>query len=522
MSQKEAAVREGPSYRNRDFSEIPFFRPQHRSSIRENFESRVLYEDWVAGDIVTNTTQKRDRTWRSGVKKLEEDSDFPAGQPNFHRAFCVPCRKDYGAHVPPQWSCVICQTKVWQPDDDPDSCRCARCRTMLAPQVKYKMLGKVLKFSNPLGKKVAHHCLRCGKLFCSECCALQKQNCPEYGWEKPVRVCRMCVIDIAKQDKPPEGKPESDDEVDPMVNLDGYFLQEDEVMFLPYWAPKCPRCKQKPANIPPEWKCTSCRIPMWQPAEAPESQNCFVCDKKLDKAVQCHRCGHRVCNLCGAYAQPLVDLGWTMGTALPVCKLCYGASPTTPIPVGPKQALTSSDSCAVCFLEIALAARVACHRCGRICCLGCTPYRQPFKGQPQDQGQPVCEGCFMANGGCGVSHVDLETWIPHCHACGQDFPTTKPPPRWQCPRCNAMVWQPKEHVQSLTCWGCHGIVKKAINCRSCGRIVCEEPCGSARREVPERDFTAGILYSVCRHCMKKGEKPGRQEKKYTTKRELSC
>eukprot|EP00759_Apiculatamorpha_spiralis_P053919 PhF_6_TR660/c0_g1_i1/m.964 len=161
MAEETEPQHRGPSYRNRDFHEIPFLKPKERQRVRDDFASQIHYEDWVAGDVVT-IEQKRSKTARAMVKKLEDDSDFPVREKYFWPPFCQVCRKDYNNHVPPMWLCTSCHNPTWQPDEDPESSRCILCKKPLSTRLKMMIGGKKLKFRNPLGNTGAHHCRRCG------------------------------------------------------------------------------------------------------------------------------------------------------------------------------------------------------------------------------------------------------------------------------------------------------------------------------------------------------------------------
>eukprot|EP00760_Papus_ankaliazontas_P011659 PhM_4_TR14931/c0_g1_i1/m.10788 len=518
----------GPSYRTRDLKEIPTVQVQPRPRLRDYFESRVKYEDWVAGDVVTEAVKEMTR---ADVRKLEPDSDFPVGALYFWGSFCPKCRRGYSPHIPPMWRCVDCGNHTWQPDDDPESCRCCCCQRKLDPQLKRTFMGRTFKVTNPIGNAVAHHCRRCGRLVCERCYSQQLHDVSRFGFEKPCRLCRMCVDHIQHEDDPPSDEPNdvlsdenSDDEAEATGGANDQ-LNADE--FKLHWPPKCPQCRIQYQNPPPKWQCASCFLPVWQPDDAPEARKCAICAAPNPR-VHCHRCGFHVCQTCGAYEQPLPELGWTLGRGLTVCVGCFGMrtlkppdlwplacptcqkefekipdrwiSPCHQKPVWQPRTKGAMCTCHVCGTEAADTTSVNCHSCGRLCCVACTPYRKPMPELkfPADKGMPVCHRCFDEFVGYEPTHVDQPTWLPSCARCKLEFPT--PPPRWQCPHCTSMTWQPKDDVWSQICWVCKKTPAKSTNCRRCGRVVCDNPCGKERHSVVERSFVAGTTYPVCSRC----------------------
>lgn len=86
---------------------------------------------------------------------------------------CPKCSRRYERGQPPKdWTCVQCSTKVWQPDDDVDSCHA--CRT------------------KRLSKGSRHHCRMCGNLACDNCSRFTT-TIPGWGPEK-YRVCALCAV----------------------------------------------------------------------------------------------------------------------------------------------------------------------------------------------------------------------------------------------------------------------------------------------------------------------------------------
>lgn len=522
-----------PPPRSNDPIKLPFFKPRERPRLREKYASKISYEDWVdenADDVGIDRDTGRSRV---AVEKLEEDSDFPVGRFYFWKAFCPPCSKKYDPYVPGSWECVVCKVKTWQQASDPESKRCAVCKLEVAPIIN---VGKT-HLRNPMSLN-AHLCKRCGRVVCDNCYAPAEQNLEEWGYDKPQRVCTRCINDMAHLRRIPE---EEDfgtlhDEIEGTV--------DDETQHHSFWAPKCTSCNVTYDQPPQQWLCTRCGKTVWQPLQAPESKQCWICNVK-DPKVRCHKCGQLACNACGAFGQPLPELGFLNGEFLTVCRVCYGgisqrktlgmagdeqlfsanddAAYTWPAkcsdcnkPQGgvPNQWKSSChsrmawqicgkdmDSCSVCAHPVQADTSDNCRRCGRLCCQTCAQYREPVPDRGFEKGKmlPVCRGCFGQQHLYEIDATDLEYWPPRCVHCKKNFP--KPPDRWRCPnQCGNLVWQPLEHIRSKCCWACGKSVSSAIvNCRKCGRIVCRD-CGQGRAEVVERGFTKGVEYPVCNRC----------------------
>lgn len=526
-----------PPPRSNDPIKLPFFKPRDRPRLRDQYASKISYEDWIEENTEDVGADRDTGKSRTQVEKLEADSDFPVGRAYFWHAFCPNCSTTYYPHVPGSWSCVRCDnTKVWQQPSDPESKSCGVCKKEVAGM--YQVGAHRIR--NPMSLN-AHMCKRCGKVVCDNCYAPIEQNLEDWGFTSPQRVCTRCITDIASLSKPPE-----DDDLGTLHDeIEGTV--DDDTYHHPFWAPKCTFCNVTFDKPPDQWLCTRCGRPVWQPKEAPESAKCWICAEKNPK-VRCHKCGQLACNTCGAFGQPLPELGFLNGSFLSVCKSCYGgvsqrkglgmagddelfkggdavlgSIPFTPtcqscgktqgnIPAQWKSSChgracwqeansKEGSACAVCNHPIQSDTSDNCRRCGRLCCAMCTQYREPVHDRGFEKGkmQPVCRGCFGQHHLFEIDATDPEYWPPRCTHCRKNF--SKPPDRWRCPfQCGNLVWQPLEHVMSKACWSCGKSVSSAIvNCRKCGRIVCRD-CGQGRSEVVERGFTRGVEYPVCNTC----------------------
>jgi hypothetical protein len=279
----------------------------------------------------------------------------------------------------------------------------------------------------------------------------------------------------------------------------------------------------------------------WQPTEAPESANCFICSEKFPK-VRCHMCGQLACNACGAYGQPLPQLGFDDGRALTVCKCCYDGVTCSAMsdalaeqsrrevaerayrgtcPVcnqrfqDPPAEWRSkchkrlcwlpdnspdSKTCAVCTLPLSEQCREHCAMCGWLVCVTCAQYRQPVveRGFPKGQPQIVCRACYNPRKALLPDHNDFSFWPPRCPVCTKQW--DKPPDRWRCTLQCGNVWQPMTHVASQACCSCgRKTGQGASNCRMCGRVACGACLSKA--EAVEMGFTRGMLYPRCKRCM---------------------
>ena len=510
---------------------LPFFKPADRVRYRGQFESRITYEDWVANDA-SEGAGRFARSNRREVKKLEEDSDFPVGKPYFWKAFCVQCNVSYNPHVPTMWSCPRCKGRVWQQPSDPESKACAVCSRKVAPIV---LIGE-RKIRNPMSLN-AHVCKRCGKVVCDQCYSPVPQSLEEYGYSGQQRTCVKCVNDLKEIAK---GAPPPSEDVGTLH--DEHALGAvDELQFLkPFWPPQCRTCGTTYGQPPPRWECPSCKAATWQPTDAHESANCFICGEKFPK-VRCYVCGQLACNACGAYGQPLPHMGYEGGTALSVCKCCYdGVSCSAMTDAATEQAkrevvdrayqgscpvcnqrfrdppaewmskchkracwqaenAPGSGSCAVCTLPISEECREHCAMCGWLVCVTCAQYRQPVveRGYPKGQPQIVCRACYNPRKALLPDHNDFSFWPPRCPVCTKRW--DKPPDRWRCSNQCGNVWQPITHVASMACCCCGKKTNKSgTNCRMCGRIACTSCLSKA--EVIEMGFTRGMFYPRCKRC----------------------
>lgn len=537
--------------RSNDPIKLPFFKPRERPRLRDNFASKISYEDWIEEDADAvgqsgGDNQRADAAKsRALVEKLEADSDFPVGRVYFWRSFCPRCSTNYYPHVPGAWSCVRCKddgdVKTWQQPSDPESRNCAVCKCEVAAM--FSVGGRRIR--NPIALN-AHMCKRCGRTVCDNCYSPLEADLTEWGFAKKQHICTRCISDLEVLEKPPE---EEDlgtlhDEIEGGT--------DDQAQHVPFWAPKCTSCNVTFGTPPAQWLCTRCGRPVWQPKDAPESSKCWICSTK-DPKVRCHKCGQLACNTCGSYGQPLPDMGWYQGNFLSVCRACYGGvasrkqvegsgvfanstavsiadaggaeggvipfHPTCSACKRPQGSIPSQwksschgrqawqvpnesgkTVCAVCDAPIQDDTSDNCRRCGRLCCVACTQYREPVpdRGYEKGKAQTVCRGCFGAHHLYELDATDLEYWPPRCVVCKRNYP--KPPDRWRCPnQCGNLAWQPIEHVMSKCCWSCGKAVSSGVvNCRKCGRLVCKSCVG--RAEVVVRGFTKGVEYPVCFRC----------------------
>lgn len=89
---------------------------------------------------------------------------------------CPSCSAKF-SKPPNDWDCPLClkrlktRVKVWQPDDDSETCMVCK--------------GSIGRFSR-------HHCRNCGRLVCNKCCE-HKALIPQIGYKDPVKVCNDCA-----------------------------------------------------------------------------------------------------------------------------------------------------------------------------------------------------------------------------------------------------------------------------------------------------------------------------------------
>ena len=460
--------------------------------------------------------------------KLEDDSDFPVGRPYFWHAYCSTCQKSYYPHIPGQWTCLLCKERVWQHPKDPESKRCAVCKCDVAAIVMVN--GK--KIRNPMVLN-AHMCKRCGRVVCDRDYMATAVNLEEYGYHEPQQVCKACIKDIDELKKAPE-----EEDLGTLHEADEVVADTlEQALCNPHWVPKCNRCNITFGAPPKKWLCTSCQLPVWQPLEAADSAHCWLCNAPQPK-MRCYRCGQLVCFPCGAYGQPLPEVGWDDGMMLTCCKVCYNGrsvAPRTgdvkpePSPVcrakcpqcqqtfgaPPEQWLSpchkkkswmsigegGAKNCDVCNVPITAATADNCARCGNAVCVACAQYREPVpeRGFDKKEGHTVCKRCHDPIAVLLPDATDFPHWPAECPRCRRKWPT--PPERWRCPFQCGPVWQSPEHICSKGCWACGKKVgANGLNCRKCGRLVCSG-CGEGRAEVPERGFTRGVMYPVCVKCV---------------------
>ena len=496
--------------------QLPFYKPKERRNVREKYESRVSFEDWVE-----DAEEAGARNRAAGVVKLEDDSDFPVGRPYYWHAYCPKCNRSYHPHVPGMWACLGCQEKVWQQPDDPESRNCAVCRREVASMVT--IAGKRIR--NPMSLS-AHMCKRCGRVVCRHCYSPNSFSIPELGYKEDQRVCTRCAKNVQELSRAPE-----DDDMGTLYeeHVVGDVLERN--LCHRFWVPKCNRCNITFTEPPKRWLCTSCALPVWQPPEAPDSMHCWLCGNMHPK-VRCHDCGQLVCYSCGAYAQPLPGRGFSNLNALSVCRGCYrGASivkkgeevAKAPMfrakcsqckkPCGgtpdmwvskchrAKAWQSEGSQCAVCAIAVQPAAGDNCRRCGRLVCHVCVQYKEPVPERGYDKGeaQHICKECYRPDAALAPDHSDYQHWPPSCPRCELKF--ARPPDRWRCPNQCGAVWQSPDHMASRCCWCCgRKMGGQVVNCRRCGRLVCSS-CGEGRSQIPELGFTRGLEYPTCKKCL---------------------
>lgn len=509
---------------------LPFSSVRNRIRYRDQYASKIFYEEWVesveddgtgaASDAVPALSSldpyRRALTGnQKGVRKLEQDSDYPVGKPYFWKAVCPPCNITYHPHIPPSWVCPVCKGKTWQQADDPESKACAVCKRKLAKMMS--IAGRRIR--SPISLN-GHNCKRCGRVVCDDCYDPNAVAVPWLGFDPnhPVRVCTACKTDMIDEVKPPEEEPPADDDDATGDRGDEYMsyrpMEESQVVHS-FWPPHCTSCNIFLGDPPPKWQCRVCNNPVWQPTDAPQSVECWICHAKFPK-VRCHRCGQLVCDSCGAFGEPVSDRGYDLGVPLSVCRSCYGgisfAAGVLPDDVlnglmaerdvhkrGAPQKSSGATRCALCSVPCSEGVRTTCSVCGWCCCLACSAYRQPGGGRGgSGGGQPVCRLCFNPRAAYSPDHMTYEYWPPKCLTCLREW--VKPPERWRCPYGCGNVWQPLLHVASSACASCGKVTGGAgINCRCCGRVVCGT-CGSKLAEVPERGFTRGAKVPRCPTC----------------------
>ncbi|CUG94322.1 Hypothetical protein, putative [Bodo saltans] len=491
---------------------LPFTTVRNRLRYRDQFASKLYYEEWVEGQNADTIDPDRRMTARRAVKQLELDSDYPAAKPYFWKAMCPKCNQTFAPHVPSAWECPNCKEKVWQQADDPESKACAVCRRMVA---KFYSIGN-RRFSAPVGLH-GHNCRRCGRIVCDDCYNPNLINLSTYGYTTPQKVCTECVQNIQLELTPPD----EDDFQEDADDITATKTMEEEQAVQPYWPPHCHVCNMYLGKPPPKWECRNCQTKVWQPASAPQSSECWLCHTKMPK-IQCHRCGQLACDKCGGFAQPLPELGFDLGEALPVCKGCYGgishgqgiipddilndlmAERQSHCRGQERAGATVVTNCPMCFSPCAEGVRQNCAVCGWLCCLTCTQYKEPgrsnstVKGAPATSGQSICIHCFDPRKASLPDHRDDTFWPPRCLTCHRAWLT--PPEMWRCPFQCGNVWQPIMHIASKACASCGKATGGGgINCRCCGRVVCG-PCGSNMAEVPELGFTRGSKVPRCPKC----------------------
>lgn len=510
---------------------LPFFKSAERVRYRGQYESRILYEDWTEYANGEDRFAGGSRSRRREVKKLEDDSDFPIGRPFFWKAFCGSCNVSYYPHVPTMWGCPRCKAKVWQQPTDPESKACASCSRKVAAII----LVGARKIRNPMALN-AHQCKRCGRVVCDQCYSPVPLKLEELGFATPQRTCVQCVNDLKEQER---GAPPVEEDMGTLHDEDALGAIDEAQYLKPFWPPQCRGCGTTYGQPPSRWACPTCAALTWQPTDVPESANCFICNEKFPK-TRCHKCGQLACAACGAYAQPLPQLGFDDGKLLSVCKCCYDGVTCSAL-VDPaieqikreveerafkgqcpvcNQRFTGqppaewqskchkrpcwqpdSKSCAVRTLPLSEELREHCAMCGWIVCVTCAQYRQPVveRGFPKGTPQVVCRACYNPRKAMLPDHNDLSFWPPRCPVCTKQWDT--PPDRWRCTHQCGTVWQPIHHVASQACCCCGkktATAQGASNCRMCGRIACATCLTKA--EVLEMGFTRGMLYPRCKWC----------------------
>lgn len=509
-------------------SKLPLSQPVEQRRIREAYEPPISYEDWIEGDdAVMAAGRLAAGQARRDIKRLEDDSDFPLGRPYAYHAFCPNCNRTYYPVVPSGWKCLKCSGPVWQQPEDPDSKRCAVCRREVAKNRKIFHM----KIQNPLALN-PHVCKRCGRIVCDQCYSPVPVSIDEYGYKGPQRVCTVCVQDIDMLAQPP-----IEEDMGTLHDEDALREIDDEANYLPYWPPKCSSCSMSAAVPPKRWECEMCGQHMWQPLNVQESQKCWICSEPNPQS-RCHRCGQLACKQCGAYAQPLPELGFTNGAGLSVCKVCYTGVATSVVPErytrmvreeletrmylarcsqckapqsNPKQWLASchktapcwevgATECSLCTTPLREETAQHCRSCGHAVCIPCAQYKCPLpqRGYPASDAQTICRACFHPQEALLPDHCDTRQWPPYCPVCSRSYDV--PPDRWRCVNDCGNVWQPVAHIASLTCYCCGSKVGNPINCRRCGRIVCTT-CGKNKTELVDLGFTRGQTFPTCNKCV---------------------
>ena len=506
---------------------LPFYQAKEARRLREAFEPPISYEDWVDADDGGAAPGGTHKGGFSGVRKLEDDDDLPMGPRYGWHAFCPPCNVSYHPLVPSQWRCIRCEGRVWQQPSDPESRHCAICAKEVARNRKLFHM----KVYNPLSLN-PHVCKRCGRIVCDHCYSPVKADVAELGWEGPQRVCTECELDLQETRRPPPYE-----DYGTLHDESAVHAAVEIVQAKPYWPPRCASCNVTAVSPTRKWACKTCGGKMWQPATVPESLSCWMCGVD-NPEVRCHRCGQMACERCGAYAQPLPELGFDNGAALTVCKCCYGGYSLS-IPSAKRSQILEeeaanrplrgtcskckssstgamwlstchkapcwqmgSSECAVCAFPLTSGASSNCRRCGMQVCVVCAQYKEPVpdRGYPPDQPQTVCRACFSPKEVYSLDLTDHPHWPPRCPVCLAT--SDRPPSRWRCPNECGSMWQPAQHVASQACYCCgKSVASSPVNCRKCGRVVCED-CGSGRSELVEMGFTRGMQFPTCKTCLR--------------------
>ena len=505
---------------------LPFYQAKDARRLREAFEPPISYEDWVDAEDVGGGGRKPTKGAKNEVKRLEDDSDLPTGPRYGWHAFCPPCNVSYHPLVPSQWKCIKCDGRVWQQPSDPESRHCAICSREVARNRKVFHM----KVYNPLSLN-PHVCKRCGRIVCDNCYSPVATDIDELGWDGPQRVCTECELDVQETRQPPPYEDLGTLHDETTVHAAVEILQTK-----PFWPPRCTSCNVTAVSPPRKWECYTCGGKMWQPPSAPESKTCWVCGV-ADPTVRCHRCGQLACAPCGAYAQPLDDMGFDTGEALPVCKCCYGGFSLSIVSEAKRSRIldeeaskraiggscskcksassspkwtsschnqptwqVGSTECAVCVFPLTSGSASNCRRCGRQVCVGCSQFKEPVpdKGYGPSDPQTICRVCFDPRSVYTLDHTDQTHWPPRCPVC--QTTADRPPIRWRCPNECGSMWQPSDHVASRMCFCCGKKVSTPTNCRKCGRVVCGD-CGAGRTELVELGFTRGMQFPTCKSCI---------------------
>lgn len=94
-----------------------------------------------------------------------------------------------------------------------DSPECNRCRT---------------KFSLTVRR---HHCRNCGQIFCDDCSS-KTMPLPRFGYEKDVRVCDGCYVQLhSQQTAPAAANSKSRDDDLPTEYLSSGLTQQPQVIY---------------------------------------------------------------------------------------------------------------------------------------------------------------------------------------------------------------------------------------------------------------------------------------------------